>query len=419
MQRRTLWENSDFACPIVGTCLTVTELRKICRKCGVKFPDCTPDYDVHSYLVAEVKTPGGNMAKFVQKYLDKKYRTDLRAFLRLTDPEELRRLWRQRADAGGIAGAFWGMLSHPQVDGDLLHAVFGEVHMLSHQVGAGNRADLARLAALEEKTAALEAALEKNRASTRQAVAVWKTRCRQAMEELDKEHTLRRSIQKEKVSLRAVVEGSAVTSVCRERDNLEQEALRMRQGLADAEAKNGRQFALVESLQDELTRLRADLADRDAEVEALEATLFAALGDAAAAQIAHAEHHMPELADDAGNLPHDLPERGAGLAGLQGKRVLYVGGRCSLVAHYKELAAKFGCELIHHDGGKEQSPNRLWKMLGAADAVVCPVDCVSHEACCLVKQACKGCLKPLVLARSSGLSSLAKSLNELGSNAVH
>ena len=50
-------------------------------------------------------------------------------------------------------------------------------------------------------------------------------------------------------------------------------------------------------------------------------------------------------------------------------------------------------------------------------AVVCPVDCVSHEACSLVKQACKGCLKPLILARSSGLSSLARSLAELGAPA--
>ena len=102
---------------------------------------------------------------------------------------------------------------------------------------------------------------------------------------------------------------------------------------------------------------------------------------------------------------------------IAGKRVLYVGGRCSLVAHYKLLAEKFGCELLHHDGGREQSAHRLWELLGCADAVVCPVDCVSHEACSMVKQACKGCLKPLILARSSGLSSLARSLAELGAPA--
>jgi hypothetical protein len=68
---------------------------------------------------------------------------------------------------------------------------------------------------------------------------------------------------------------------------------------------------------------------------------------------------------------------------------------------------------MHHDGGLEQSPHRLQQLLAAADAVVCPVDCVSHEACAAVKRLCKGCLKPVLFARSSGLSSLASSLAEL------
>jgi hypothetical protein len=190
----------------------------------------------------------------------------------------------------------------------------------------------------------------------------------------------------------------------------------------------------------DLQKTRQELADRDSEVAALEASLFSALGDAAAAHAAHAEHHLDELAalgdpldghcqgtiactgDCAVNpaackcraaLERGLPV----VSAITGKRVLYVGGRSSLVSHYKVLAEKFGCELLHHDGGREQSSHRLWELLGSADAVVCPVDCVSHEACSLVKQACKGCLKPLILARSSGLSSLARSLAELGAPA--
>lgn len=45
--------------------------------------------------------------------------------------------------------------------------------------------------------------------------------------------------------------------------------------------------------------------------------------------------------------------------------------------------------------------------------MVCPVDCVNHKACALVKRACKNCLKPLILSRSSGLGGLARSLAEL------
>lgn len=429
MHRRTLWENGDFACPIVGTCLTVAELRKLCRKCGDGVPEGASDYEAHGYLVGQAREEGPT-AKYLQKYLDKKFRRDLRQFLRLENEEDLRRLWRQCAGAGDIPGAFWAIMSHPGVSDTLLREVFGEVHMLSHRVGAANRADLVRLANLEEEKNTLVAALDQARNVTRRAVAVWKIRCRQAMEELTREKHLRRGAERERISLRQAIESSAVAAVRLERDALRQALTETAGRLETTEAEAGRQAVTLERLHAELARTRRELAERDGEVAALEASLLAALGEAAEAHIAHAEHHLPELIDGQGQLPHDRENedccatgcdgsredcpRAKALTGLSGKRVLYVGGRCSLVAHYKLLAAKFGCQLLHHDGGREQSSHRLWELLGSADAVVCPVDCVSHEACSLVKQACKGCLKPLVLARSSGLSSLARSLTELG-----
>jgi hypothetical protein len=428
MHRRTLWDNADFACPIVGTCLTVAELRKLCRKCGDAVPESASDYEAHGYLVGQAKLAGSATAKYLQKYLDRKFRRDLRAFFRLAEEEDLRRLWRERAEAGDIPGAFWALMSHPGVSDELMREVYGEVHMLSHRIGAANRADLTRLAALEDRAATLAAALDQAKAATRRAVAVWKGRCRQAMAELATEQQRRRGAERERISLRQAIETSAVAAVSRERDHLRQALTEAGARLESIEAEAGRQAATLEQLHGELIRARAELAQRDGEVAALEAALLAALGDAAAAHLAHAEHHLPELADLDGQDQASCqdgcargrscrlsPEgRAEAMAGLRGKRVLYVGGRCSLVAHYKLLAAKFGCELLHHDGGREQSAHRLWELLGSADAVVCPLDCVSHEACSLVKQACKGCLKPLVLARSSGLSSLARSLAELG-----
>ena len=52
-------------------------------------------------------------------------------------------------------------------------------------------------------------------------------------------------------------------------------------------------------------------------------------------------------------------------------------------------------------------------MLTTADAVLCPIDCVSHDACNCVKKMCKRFQKPFVLMRSAGLSSLAKGLSEI------
>jgi len=427
MQRKTLFENAEFACPIIGTCLTIAELRRICRKCGDAVPEQASDYDAHVFLVGQAKVPGAGPAKYLQKYLDKKYRRDLRAFFKVTDEDALRRMWRERAEAGDIPGPFWALMSHPHAPANLLRDVYGEVHMLSHRVGAANRTDLSRLANLQEKLAAVTAALEEGKTSLRDAVAVWKTRCREAMEALATERNKRQAVERERISLRQAIENSAVAAVRHERDLLRDQLLETTSRLERTEAEAGRQALFLERMHQTLQKANQDLADRDSEVTALEATLFAALGDAAAAHAAHAEHHK----DDAIGLDaHGAPRCQNACAGkcpcpaalaqgltppggLCGKRVLYVGGRSSLVAHYKVLAEKFGCELLHHDGGREQSAHRLWELLGSADAVVCPVDCVSHEACSLVKQACKGCFKPLILARSSGLSSLARSLAEL------
>ena len=434
MQRKTLNDNAEFACPIVGTCLTIAELRRICRKFGDAVPEAASDYEAHVFLVGQAKITASPASKYLQKYLDKKYRKELRMFWKTEDEAELRRLWRERADAGDVPGPFWALMSHPTATTELLRDVYGEVHMLSHRVGAANRADLAKLSRLEDRLAELTAALEDGKAVLRQAVAVWKTRCRQAMEQLGVERGKRQAAERERISLRQAIEHSAVAAVSRDRDILRGQLGETTERLRATEAEAGRQALLLERLDGELRQACRELADRDREVAALETSLFCALGEAAAAQAAHAEHHRDDPAGPGGAPDRQCPatcpvasedcpgrlalaEAQPAPSAISGKRVLYVGGRASLVAHYKVLAEKFGCELIHHDGGREQSSHRLWELLGCADAVVCPVDCVSHEACSLVKQACKGCLKPLILARSSGLSSLARSLAELGAPA--
>jgi hypothetical protein len=46
-----------------------------------------------------------------------------------------------------------------------------------------------------------------------------------------------------------------------------------------------------------------------------------------------------------------------------------------------------------------------------ADIVVCPVDCVSHDACLRVKSMCKQRGKPFLPLRNAGASSFHRALN--------
>ena len=98
---------------------------------------------------------------------------------------------------------------------------------------------------------------------------------------------------------------------------------------------------------------------------------------------------------------------------LRGRRIAYVGGRARLITHFRALIERLNGRFIHHDGGIDDSARWLARILGQADAVLCPVDCVSHGACLLAKQFRKRTAKPFVPLRSAGLSSFVTGLHRV------
>lgn len=93
--------------------------------------------------------------------------------------------------------------------------------------------------------------------------------------------------------------------------------------------------------------------------------------------------------------------------------MLCVGGRTAQVAHYRQLAQRLGLQLLHHDGSREQALSQLPELTAAADAVLCPTDCVSHGAYYLLKRCCKRSGKPCLLFKGSGISSFAIALTQV------
>jgi hypothetical protein len=98
---------------------------------------------------------------------------------------------------------------------------------------------------------------------------------------------------------------------------------------------------------------------------------------------------------------------------LCGRKIMYIGGRSSLVQYYRALVERRGGKFVYHDGGVESSMEMLKNTLTGADAVICPIDCVNHNACSCVKQACRHLAKPFVPLRSAGLSSLVHGLQKI------
>ena len=150
-RRRRLWElSSGLHCSIVGTCLTLGDLHRIARKLRLKFAEGAEEYDVHGQFVLGAGS-AGPIAKAMQKTLDRKYEAAIRRFGRFKDEEDLRRLWARCLDDGEVPGPYWALLTHPHVTDRLSLHAYGTVHMLSHLVGASNRADIRRLRDLEKE----------------------------------------------------------------------------------------------------------------------------------------------------------------------------------------------------------------------------------------------------------------------------
>ncbi|MBX3232603.1 MAG: DUF2325 domain-containing protein [Labilithrix sp.] len=384
VDRRRIWQiDAGMHCSVLGTCLTLNDLHAIARRARYKIDPETVPYKLHSWFVDMMLYPN-EVSKLVDKELEKRHQVPARILRRARTEEELEARWKEVCARGQIAGAYWGAMSHPLCSKELQWRLFGEIHMLSHLVGASRSSDVARVHDLEVTSATLDGKLAQLKHDHR---SLLKDRRR-----LEEEMAAQRS----------------------ERDEMERR-LRLAHD----------RIAALES-----TSLVSDLAGR---VEAIERDLAAALARATAAESALAEarttaeqasEHVSELVAETEALEHELElatrplcplvdGRAELTAGLDGKRILCVGGRTNLVQHYRALVERRGGELIHHDGGIEESLDAVTRALATVDAVVCPLDCVSHAAYLKVKRACKHMSKRFLPLRTSGLSSFARGVQSI------
>lgn len=202
----------------------------------------------------------------------------------------------------------------------------------------------------------------------------------------------------ELVQLQNISKASATLDLQKENESLQKSLGVQSAALLKAENENIELKTRLQEQEEIIARFKAELREKETELQFIEQEFENALRPLEACST---ECEMAGTSQCPGPL-------------LCGQKILYVGGRTNLVHHYRSLVERHGAKFIHHDGGIEDTKNSLPKILNTVDSVICPIDCVSHNACLLVKDACKQRVKPLKFIRSSGLSSLARSLVELG-----
>ncbi|MBV9826054.1 MAG: DUF2325 domain-containing protein [Alphaproteobacteria bacterium] len=372
--RRKIWEfDTNLHCSIIGTCLTTAELRRALVKLGYADAAGANDHEVHATGVraASRKTKGG---KILHKVLDRCHRAAISRFDKAKSLEAVRALWQESLERGEVPGAYWAALTHPAADDRLIKDAFTEVHMLSHLVGAANRADIRRLRQLEEEKAALEEKVERQQTQLRDIVTTRDAKIRELSRALE-----------------ASLAGGVATAADAAPVDAGWEAI-----AADLQRRLGRVKSRAERLEHRLVVARAALAG---ESEAR-----------AAAKSREAELRLELEAIEASLADPEASE--SGNARMLDATLLYVGGRPARIGHLRELAERSGAEFLHHDGGIEERESLLPGLVSRADAVLFPVDCISHAAMLLVKRLCQQVGKPFLPLRGAGLAPFCAALKE-------
>ncbi|MFM0368072.1 DUF2325 domain-containing protein [Paraburkholderia aspalathi] len=353
--------DGQLHCSIIGTCLSTHELRKLVPKfTGLDRRDAS-DLEIHHSAV-ELAIDGGAGAKALHKLLDEHYAVAIRRFDKAADDVELLKLWDEALKSGEIPPAYWALMTHPCATLHVRQKAFGELHMLSHLVGAANRADIRRLVALEAENAELKEKVERQQSR---------------LQELSTQRDAAIAALNEQI---AQLTALATRQTPTDPSDLEVEISRLRDKLADSDQRVALHTSRREAAEQRVLQEQgAALALRKSRDEAL-------------AQLLLVQNECDALERATMNSTdgsHGAQTRQASLDSVRGKRIVYVGGRPSSNAALKRLVEAAGGDFVVHDGGVEDRKGLLAAALPGADIVVFPVDCVDHDSMNTLKRVCE------------------------------
>ncbi|RDK03349.1 DUF2325 domain-containing protein [Paraburkholderia lacunae] len=353
--------DSHLHCSIIGTCLSTLELRKLVPRFTALDRQHASDLEIH-HAAVELAIDGGAGAKALHKLLDEHYAAALRRFDKAADDEALLNLWDEARKSGDIPPAYWALMTHPYATVQVRQKAFGELHMLSHLVGAANRADIRRLVALEAENAALKEKIEQQQSR---------------LQELGTQHYVSiNTLNEQIVQLTALATRQRPTDAADFAADLQ----RLREKLVEADRRvalhTSRREAAEQRLLQEQGASEALRKSRDQALAHL--TLVQNECDA-----------LERATVDAAHGVHGGAARHASLDSVRGKRIVYVGGRLGSNAALKRLVEAAGGDFVVHDGGVEDRKGLLAAALPGADIVVFPVDCIDHDSMHTLKRICE------------------------------
>ncbi|MCK5902601.1 MAG: DUF2325 domain-containing protein [Cocleimonas sp.] len=377
-----------MSCSIVGTCLTLKELQKLGRKMKISGLAQIKEYDLHHIYVriANDKTPAN---RYLQKFIDHKFRDKIHQLSCIKEVDLLEKAWKKALKTGDIAATYWALITHPAVTIALIDEIYAEVHMLSHIAGASMRVDLHELSVIRRENQQLKRQQQQRYQKHNRTLYGKEALIRKQEKQLEKRQI---EINALNVALMQTPYDDRSNTLQQTKHKLhsrKEKITFLEQSVADYKLK-------WESATTRQVSLQAQLGQTKEALNVVESLL---------------ESYLVKAHPNACGASNTCSHRD-----LKGQCILYVGGRDQQCRHFKPLVENNNGKFIHHDGGLSDGSSKLNSILVKADIVMCPLDCISHEAMIKVKKHCKISEKTLVMMPHSSLSAFSKGLNDIDSN---
>ena len=252
--------------------------------------------------------------------MDERHHLAVKKYSRARTEDEVRGQWLTDVKAGDIPGAYWATMTHPETSEDLVRQAFGYVHMLSHLVGAANRADIRQLQKLQDENSQLRQKIERQQGSFR--------------EEITRRDTMIQELQN---ALAQKIISGRVEPIAPQEDKRPFQKL-----VTDLERQADSNLRRRLSAEDRLAKMKEDLEKSKQTITMVERKLDDALAELTALHQSLENQNLPK-------------ESSFASVTLKDTTILYVGGRPNQIPHIRDITEARGGKFLHHDGGVEDN----------------------------------------------------------------
>jgi hypothetical protein len=376
-----IWDiNPSLKCPVIGSCLSIDEHRKILKRAGVNVKRKRP-YELHKDIMEHLGY-SNKVSDKVNSLLKHKYRDETEKMIKM-DESELRCLWETELKTGNIGHVLYHISSRSKLSDDFLSEVFGEAHMLSHTNTINVMETKQDLQKYIDKSVRLE---EQLKAEKEKGKVVKKELKLLEKSVAEKAELLDKALQN---PIRKILKSSREDELAKENQLLKEK---------------------IRELEGENYNISGELRRTEREKRSLQIKSFEL--ENGSQELSAELNQLIEYVTSFVNCKENNCDESCPEFNLCAKRILVVGGITKMKHHYRNLIESSGGLFDYHDGYMKNGNHNLEARVKRSDLVICPVNCNSHNACLKVKQLCNKHNKDIKMLNSSSISAFSSALYE-------